>query len=144
MTAIREYRNLAIVVTAAVVAIAGVAWGQTPPLQTIGVPTTATSLEGQPDVRVDVREDGVTRRELDAAESARSRLTIQIRDGRLYWQDRPLTVSAAGEFVYLSSAEPGRYVRLRRLNDRLTYVEHVDTGASSVTYWGELRIVLGR
>jgi hypothetical protein len=44
----------------------------------------------------------------------------------------------------LTSAEPGRYVRFKRINDRIAYVEHVDTAFGSVTYWGELRIVLDR
>jgi hypothetical protein len=35
-------------------------------------------------------------------------------------------------------------VRIRQLRDKLTYVEHVDTDTGSVTYWGELRIVLGK
>jgi hypothetical protein len=33
-------------------------------------------------------------------------------------------------------------VRLRRINEKLTYVEHLDMGSRSVTYWGELRVVL--
>ena len=46
--------------------------------------------------------------------------------------------------MYLSSTEPGRYVRIRRLNDRLAYVEHLDTTLGTVTYWGELRVVVGQ
>ena len=110
-------------------------------------PENATALEGLPQVRIDTTRDDVSRRELDAAESAKSRLTIKVVDGRLYWADRPgspLTVATSGGFTYLSSAEPGRYVRLQRVNDRLTYAEHVDFGNRSVTYWGELRIVLGK
>ena len=53
-------------------------------------------------------------------------------------------MTSSGEFTYLSSNEPSRYVRVRRLNDRLTYIEHVDTALGSVTYWGELRIVIGK
>jgi hypothetical protein len=33
-------------------------------------------------------------------------------------------------------------VKIRRLTDRLLYVEHLDMPFLSVTYWGELRIVL--
>ena len=110
------------------------------------IPGNATSLEGLPTVRIDTTQDGATRRELGGAEAAANRLRIRIVDGRYYQagRDRPLTVSTAGEFTYLLSDEPGRYVRFRRLNDRLTYVEHVDMAAGSVTFWGELRIGLGK
>jgi hypothetical protein len=87
----------------------------------------------------------VSRRELDATEAAKSRLTITILDGRLYEGDRtgtPLTMTSSGGFTYLSSSTPGRYIRLQRLNDMFSYVEHVDMAFGSVTYWGELRLVL--
>ena len=111
------------------------------------VPPNATALEGLPTVRVETTREATTRRQLDSRESAASRLRIQIKDGSFYWSsrdDRRLTLTASGEFTYLSSTEPGRYVRIRRLNDRLTYVEHLDTTLGTVTYWGELRIVVGR
>jgi hypothetical protein len=126
---------------------AGGLWAQAPaPLQQLGVPETATSLEGQPQVRVETTETGAIRLELDAREAAASRLTITVRNGRLYWgaDEQPLLVNPAGEFVYLSSTQPGRYVRLRRLNDRIAYVEHVDMGQRAITYWGELRVFLGK
>jgi hypothetical protein len=117
------------------------------PGQVVGLPDEARALEGRPDVRVDTTREGTTRRVLDAREAGESRLTIRVLDGRLYWgtESRPLNVASSGDFTYLSSAtEPGRYVRVRRLNDRFTYVEHVDKELGSVTYWGELRIVVGR
>jgi hypothetical protein len=119
------------------------------------LPRNATALEGLPQVRIDTTRDDVRRKELDASEAAKSRLLIKIVDGRFYWGDRasvPLTVTSAGGFTYLSSGEPGRYVRFRYVNDTLTYVEHTDiayevkntnTAYGSVTYWGELRVILG-
>jgi hypothetical protein len=110
-------------------------------------PSNATALEGLPTVRVETTPEATTRRQLDSEEAAASRLRIQIKDGGFYWSsrdDRRLTLTPAGEFMYLSSTEPGRYVRIRRLNDRLTYVEHLDTTFGTVTYWGELRVVVGR
>jgi hypothetical protein len=118
-----------------------------PPPEDFVVPQNATALQGLPQVRIDTAKDNVSRRELNPAEAAGSRLTIAIVDGRFYWgerRDSPLTVSTSGGFTYLTSAEPGRYVRLQRLNETVTYVEHVDMGNRSVTYWGELRIVLGK
>lgn len=136
---------LAITLGLGLVSAAPTADAQTPG-QAVAIPQGATALEGTPEVRVEVTKDGAIRRTLDAAEAARDRLTIKIVDGRLYWgnPDRPLTMSSSGNFTYVSAAAPGRYVRFRQLDDRLTYVEHVDMAFSSVTYWGELRFVLGK
>ena len=56
--------------------------------------------------------------------------------------DEPLTVSSSGAFTYLSSNEPGKYIRLTKVGDKLEYVEHVDKDFTSVTFWGELRVVM--
>ena len=115
----------------------------------VEIPATATTLEGVPTVRVDSREGDATRRVLDATEAAWDALTISIVDGQFYWTsrgNRPLRLSSSDEFTYLSS-EPGHYVRFTRLNDKISYVEHVertDLEFGSVTWWGELRIVLGK
>jgi hypothetical protein len=109
------------------------------------VPDTAVALEGLPAVRLDVTSEKATRLTLPRDQAAAQTLEIRIVDGRYYWasrDSRPLTVTTAGEFTYLSSAQPGQYVRLRRVDDRISYVEHLDMGSGSVTYWGELRIVL--
>jgi hypothetical protein len=120
--------------------------GQAPAARdAIAIPPNALALEGLPQVRIDVTEEGATRRQLGAAEAAKDRLTIKIVDGRFYragGEDRPLLVTSSKDFVYLSSNEPGNYVRLRRLDDRLTYIEHVDMPFGSVTFSGDLRIVL--
>lgn len=113
----------------------------------VPVPVNAHALEGLPQVRIDATKDKVMRRELDRTEAAKSRLTIQIVNGRFYWGDRtgvPLTVTKSGAFTYLSSTEPGRYIRIQEINDTLTYIEHVDMAFGSVTYWGELRVVLDK
>jgi hypothetical protein len=111
------------------------------------IPADAVALEGVPQIRIELTRDGADRRELDAAEAARARLSIRKAGDRFYWAagtDTPLRVYSAGAFTYLSSSEPGRYVRFRTVGDRLEYVEHLDTGFASVTYWGELRVVLDR
>lgn len=114
----------------------------------VEIPADASALEGLPTVRIDATEEKATRRQLDGAEAVKSSLKIRIVDGRYYWasrEDRPLTLSTAGEFTYLSSAtEPGQYIRFRQIDDRISYVEHVDMASGSVTYWGELRIVIGK
>jgi hypothetical protein len=111
------------------------------------IPQQATALEGVPRSQVEVTAETTARRLLDEATALKSQLRIRIDNGRYYWasrQDRPLTVTSAGEFTYLMSNEPGQYVRIRRVDNRLSYVEHLDTQMGSVTYWGELRVVLGK
>ena len=46
--------------------------------------------------------------------------------------------------LYLSSTEPGTYVRFTELGNRLLYVEHLDMPFGSVTFWGEARVVFGK
>lgn len=141
----RWYRRSAIGLFTLVLLAANAAGAQDAQPQVI--PPNATALEGVPAVRVETTPEATTRHRLDPAEAAKSRLRIRIKEGGFYWSsrdDRRLTLTGAGEFIYLSSTEPGRYVRIRRLNDRLTYVEHVDTARGTVTYWGELRVVVGQ
>ena len=111
------------------------------------IPPNATALEGVPAVELDATREAANRRVLGRAEAAGHGLKVVVKDGRYYWASRqnvPLTLSASGEFTYLASTEPGHYIRLRKLNDRISYVEHVDTDSRSVTYWGEVRIVVGK
>jgi hypothetical protein len=138
--------RLTALLTAPVLA-ATVVLTQAPTRPGVMFPADAAVLEGLPRVRIDTTRDQVSRRELDATESAKSRLTITIRDGHIFEGDRqgtPLTMTTAGDFTYLSSTRPGRYIRVQRLNDTLSYVEHVDMVSGTVTYWGELRVVLKR
>jgi hypothetical protein len=119
---------------------------ESPGPQRVEIPATATTLEGTPTVRVDSAEAGATRHVLTAPEAATSRLTVRLVDGRYYWSsrgNRPLQETISGGFTYLSS-DPGHYIRFTRLNDKISYAEHVDQGSRSVTWWGELRIVTGK
>jgi hypothetical protein len=112
--------------------------------QKVEIPPAATTLEGIPTVRIESAEGSTTRRVLSAAEAARDRLTVKVVDGQFYWTsrgNRPLRLSSTGAFTYLSS-EPGRYIRITRLDDKISYAEHVDVASGSVTWWGELRIVV--
>jgi len=112
----------------------------------VEIPAGATSLEGIPTVRIDSAEGATTRHVLNAAEAAKARLTVKVVDGQFYWTTRDsrlLRLNSSGDFTYLSS-EPGQYIRLTRLNDKISYVEHVDLMSGSVTWFGELRIVVGK
>lgn len=109
------------------------------------IPDNAAALEGQPTIRVDASKAGAKKLDLDAGDAAKNRLKVKISEGRYYWTsqgDEPLTVSSSGAFTYLSSNEPGKYIRLRKVGDTIEYVEHVDKDFTSVTFWGELRVVL--
>ena len=120
--------------------------GQVTQPEGVVIPPTATTLEGIPSVRVDVSEERTTRQLLDSAEAIVNQLTVRVIDGKLYWASRQnelLQLNLANEFTYLSS-KPGQYIRMRKLNDRISYVEHIDQESGSVTYFGELRIVLSR
>ena len=108
------------------------------------IPETASTLEGVPTVRLDTTKEGARRRQLTGEEAAKSGLKIKVVDGKYYWEsrdNRPLTVTSSGAYTYLST-EPGQYVRLRKVDDKIEYVEHVDKAWESVTFWGELRVVL--
>ena len=108
------------------------------------IPENASALEGLPAVRVDAKQDAATRRKLGTDEAIKQSLKIRVVDGKYFWESRenvPLTVTSSGEFTYLT-AQPGQYVRLRRVDDKIEYVEHVDKAWESVTWWGELRVVL--
>ena len=126
---------------------AAVSFGQEPSEpQPVEIPATATVLEGIPTVRVDAAEGGAARRLLSELEAEQSRLTVGLVDDHYYWvsrENRPLQMFAMGAFTYLSS-DPGHYIRFTRLNDRIAYEEHVDSASGSTTWWGELRIVVGK
>jgi hypothetical protein len=131
----------------AVVLAVTLAYGAAAPRAAGQIPAGTTALEGTPQSRVETSADRTTREALKGDEATRRQLRIRVDNGRFFWSsrhDEPLSLTAAGEYTYLSSNEPGHYVRIRRINDRLTYVEHLDTPVGSVTYWGELRIVLGK
>jgi hypothetical protein len=99
-----------------------------------------------PTVRVETNIGETRRYELTAAEAGTHGLRVSVVNGHYLWtsrQNEELTLRTAGEFTYLTSANPGHYIRLRRVNDRLTYVEHLEMDTRSVTFYGELRVVLG-
>lgn len=115
----------------------------TPP----AIPTDATALEGSPTVEVETTVDATRRLVLNAEEAGKHGLRISLLDGRYFWsshQNEELTPRTSGEFIYLMTSTPGQYVRLTRVKDRLTYVEHMEVGGRTVSYFGELRIVLGK
>ena len=112
----------------------------------LDIPKTATALEGIPSVRVDLSEAASQRRVLGKDEAAKNKMGIQVKNGQFFWASQggePLALNRKGEFTFLS-ATPGNYITLRKVNDRLTYVEHLDNKGQYITYFGELRVVVGK
>lgn len=141
----RRRVGVSLCLIAATCLVTAVARGEAKSQGAVQIPKNAPALEGLPQIMIETTQDGATRHELNAVEAPQSRLVIKIVDGNLYWAGReggPLHVTRSGDFTYLSWTEPGQYVRFPRLGDRLIYAEHVDMPLGSVTYWGELRIVL--
>jgi hypothetical protein len=119
---------------------------QADPGARVEIPQGTATLEGVPTARVNSGPTDTTRRALDPAEAARERLKVSVRDGKITWASRGnllLQASTLGPYTYLRTSEPGSYIRFTRLDDKIAYIEHVDEGANSVTWWGELRIVVG-
>ncbi len=115
--------------------------------QPVELPTGTLTLEGVPRVRIDDTETGSRRHVLDRKEADRHQFSIQVKDGQFFRggtaNQPPLKVEAQGAYTYLS-AKPGSYIRFTRMNDRIAYVEHLEEGQNHVTFWGELRIVIGK
>lgn len=114
--------------------------------QLVDIPRTATTLEGVPTVRIDSTEKGATRRVLTDSEAKQNRLSVRVANGQFYWtsrDNRPLRLDFTDGFTYLQD-KPGSYIKFTKVDDKITYVEHVDHGLESITYWGELRVVVGK
>jgi hypothetical protein len=114
--------------------------------QRVQLPSGAATLEGVPTVRIDTSQQSATRKVLTPAEAKRHPLTVSKIGGQYYWASREnklLQLNSSGPYTYLS-AEPGSYIRFTRIHDRIDYVEHLDSPLGSVTWWGELRIVIGK
>lgn len=142
----RTIATIGVVIGCVVLAAATPRAQESPRPQPVEIPAAATVLEGIPTVRIDSTEGGTTRRVLSASEAAESRLTVGLAEERYYWTSRGnrlLQKSSSGEFTYLSS-DPGHYIRFTRLNDKISYAEHVDLPSGSVTWLGELSIVVGK
>jgi len=133
--------------------VAGLAWLWLAPAamaqegQPVDIPANAT-LEGVPTEREESTTASTERIELSAQEARAEGLLISVENGRISWASRgnePLELRNGDGFTYLTSTRtPGEYIQITRLNDRIAYVEHLDTAAGHVIYRGELSIRVGR
>lgn len=115
--------------------------------QSVDIPANAT-LEGVPTEREESSATATERIALSAQEAEAEGLLISVENGRISWASRggePLELRTGDGFTYLTSTRtPGEYIQITRFNDRIAYVEHLDTAAGHVIYRGELSIRLGR
>jgi hypothetical protein len=104
-------------------------------------------LQGVPTIRIDSAEDRTTRQVLDPAEASQNPLKVRVRDGRFYWashDNRPLQAYSSGAYTFLTSDEPGSYIRLTMLDNKISYLEHIDLKERGcVTWWGEIKVFVG-
>jgi len=137
-------RAMALVAAGILFGLVGAAGAQEPGIE---IPDDAV-LEGLPVEREVSSPEGTERTALTSIEAAASGLRISVEDGRYSWASRggePLELRTGDGFTYLSSTRsPGQYIQITRIDDRLAYVEHLDTEAGHVIFRGELRITIGR
>ena len=83
---------------------------------------------------------------LSREEAAKNRLLVTILNGRFYWasrENRPLELGPSGAFTYLFNGPVG-YIKFSRFGNKILYMEHASVFLTTLTYWGELKIVTGR
>ena len=109
------------------------------------IPDAASTLEGVPTVRVDTTKEGAKRRQLTGEEAAQSALKIKVVEGKYYWEsrgNRPLTVTSSANTPTSRPSQVNTSGCGSWTKTRSSHVEHVDKAWESVTFWGELRVVL--
>lgn len=110
------------------------------------IPKYATALEGVPRTRVTSDGDSTSTTALYGDEAAENRVLVSIVNGQFFWasrENRPLELLQSGSFTYLSSGTSG-YIKFSKVGDKILYMEHVNVWLSTITYWGELKVVTGR
>jgi len=112
----------------------------------VEIPAFATALEGIPSTLVTSDSDGTQTVPLSRDEAAKNRVLVTIVNGRFYWanrENRPLELGPSGSFTYLFNGPVG-YIKFSRFGNKILYMEHASVFLTTLTYWGELKIVTGR
>ena len=120
-------------------------WGQQLP-EPIEIPAAATALEGVSTSLVSSDENGTKKRVLNRGEATKNRLLVTIVNGKFYWAsrgNRHLEMHQSGAFTYLYEG-PGAYIKFARVGNKIVYLEHANLLLSTLTYWGEMKIITGR
>jgi len=112
----------------------------------IEIPAAATALEGLPTSLVSSDENGTEKRVLNTGEATKNRLLVTVVNGNFYWAsrgNRQLQMHQSGAFTYLCEG-PGAYIKFTRIGSKFVYMEHANILLSTLTYWGEMKIITGR
>jgi hypothetical protein len=112
----------------------------------IEIPAAATALEGVPTSLGSSDENGTEKRVLNVREATKNRLLVTIVNGTFYWAsrgNRQLKIHQSGAFTYLYEG-PGAYIKFARVGNKIVYLEHGNIFLSTVTYWGEIKIITGK
>jgi len=112
----------------------------------VELPAFATALEGIPNTLVTSDSEGTKTVQLSREDVAKTRLLVTIVNGKYYWacrENRPLELRPSGSFTYLFNGPEG-YIKFSRFGNKIVYMEHVSMFLTTLTYWGELKIVTGR
>ena len=110
------------------------------------IPAFATGLEGIPSTFVTSGSDSTDRLTLSSDKVAKNRLLVTIVNGKFFWasrENRPLELRPSGAFTYLYNGPIG-YIKFSRYGNKILYMEHVSVFLTTLTYWGELKIITGR
>ena len=110
------------------------------------IPRAATALDGIPTVLISSDGDTTEKQSLSGAEATKNRLLITVVNGQFYWAsrgNRPLQLLGSGAFTYLYEG-PGAYIKFTKLGNKIVYMEHANISLSTLTYWGELKIITGK
>jgi len=110
------------------------------------IPRAATALEGIPTVLISSDGDTTEKQSLSGTEATKNRLLITVVNGQFYWAsrgNRPLQLLGSGAFTYLYEG-PGAYIKFTKLGNKILYMEHANISLSTLTYWGELKIITGK
>ncbi|MEK7405958.1 MAG: hypothetical protein AAB225_12690 [Acidobacteriota bacterium] len=112
----------------------------------VQIPPAATALEGLPASVASSDEKGTEKKLLNAREAMKNRLLVTIVNGKFYWAsrgNRQLQLHESGAFTYLYQG-PGAYIKFTKIGNKFVYMEHANILLSTLTYWGEMKIITGR
>jgi len=112
----------------------------------VEIPAAATALEGLPTSLVSSDENGTEKRVLNTGEATKNRVLVTVLNGKFYWAsrgNRQLEMHQSGAFTYLYEG-PGAYIKFARVGNKIVYLEHANIFLSTLTYWGEMKIITGR
>ncbi|MBI2118857.1 MAG: hypothetical protein HYT97_04430 [Elusimicrobia bacterium] len=114
-----------------------------PKLEALGIDEKTNYIIGIPKSRTDSNESNTVRKTLSKMDVDKNKLIITRIDGKFYWtsrENRQLDHNVSGVYDYFYLPDGAGYIKACKMNNKLVYMEHVHTGLSIITYWGELEL----